>query len=137
MVGKQLQVPRSPGLRARRMGLTVGTALSVPLPRWASQPGGCFQGGCSEGDKGRAGGAPGVAMCEQLLGTRVCQSPSLLFRLLMLSSGRELEHARKAFCICLACTRSLPHAPSHLYLWDSYFLLGRSSQYYEMAKEFE
>ena len=113
----------APGAQEPRLGawcvvLTAGTALSMPPPCWAGQPGGCFQGGCSEGDHGRAGGAPAMAMCEGLLGMRVSRGPFLLFCLLMLSSGRELEHAGKSFLhlLCLRLQplpRSLP--PSFIY----------------------
>lgn len=57
-------------------------------------------------------------MCKQLLGTRVCRSPSLLFRLLMLSSGRELEHTGKSFLhLPLLHSRPPPRSlpPSFIY----------------------
>lgn len=57
-------------------------------------------------------------MCEQFLGTRVHCRPSLLFRLLMLSPSRELEHTGKSF-LHLPCLHSQPPSrslpPSFIY----------------------
>lgn len=88
-VGKQLQLPRIPG--------SVHGAHCGDHSQHAGRRGGCFWGGCSGGDKGRVGGAPGVTTCERLLGTRVRCDPSLLLRLPMSSCGHKLEHTGKSF----------------------------------------
>lgn len=61
-------------------------------PRWTCRRGGAH----GEDDKGRAGGAPGVATCEQLLGMCVHLGPSAL-PLTGVIPGRELQHTGKSF----------------------------------------
>lgn len=92
-----LQWENSSGYPEAQARCSVHGAHCGDHPQHAGRRGGRFQGGCSGGDKGRVGGAPGVTTCERLLGTRVRRGPSLLFRLPMSSCGHELERTGKSF----------------------------------------
>lgn len=79
-------VPGSPS-----PGLLAGTALSTPQLGWLGE---CV-GGMHGGGEGKAGGASGVATCEQFLGTRCARDHLCSSRVGV--SGPEPEHAGKSF----------------------------------------
>lgn len=89
-------------------------AFSTPLPHWTSQ----------EDDReedvwrvrrGRLG-VPQAWPCASGSPAHVCCGPSLLFRLLMLSSGHELELCASASPVLVASSSSIP--PPFIYGTD-------------------